>query len=298
MKLLVLSALVLALLAAPAQASQTGVVVSDDGRITARGEIRPDDRFRVGSVTKTFVSTTILQLEAEGRLSLDDPAERYVPGVGAIPLRALLNHTSGLNNHSEDPQVFEGWPLRRWEPRQLVDIGLAMPRKAGFAYSNTNYVILGLVVEAVTRRPLERELERRIIKPLKLRYTSYDEGPRVRGVVRGTAAGEDVTVQDTSWAGAAGSLVSTGRDLARFYGSLDRLLTRKQLKAMRGTGEYGLGLFSVQTPCGRAWGHNGAVPGYLTHAFTRGDRTVVVLVDEQPTDERPAVRRLTRALCA
>ena len=85
-------------------------------------------------------------------------------------------------------------------------------------------MLLGLVVEQVTGRPLARELERRIIRPLHLRETSYDEGPRVRGVVRGIADGTDVTVQDTSWAGAAGALVSSARDLARFYGSLDRLL--------------------------------------------------------------------------
>ncbi len=297
MKLLMLSALALALLAAPAQA-RTGVITADDGRISVRGSIGPDDRFRVGSVTKTFVSTTILQLETERRLSLDDPAEQYVPGTGAIPLRTLLNHTSGLNNHAEDPQVFEGWPLRHFEPRQLVDIGLAMPRKDGFYYSNTNYVILGLVVEAVTGRPLERELERRIIKPLKLKRTTYDEGPRVRGVIGGRAEGMDVTVQDTSWAGASGSLVSTGRDLARFYGSLDRLLGRKQLAAMKASKTYGLGLYPIKTPCGTAWGHNGAVPGYFTNAFTRRKRTVVVLVDRHPVDDKPALRSLVRALCA
>ena len=98
MKLLMLSALALALLAAPAQA-RTGVITADDGRVSVRGSIGPDDRFRVGSVTKTFVSTTILQLETERRLSLDDPAEQYVPGTGAIPLRTLLDHTSGVNNH-------------------------------------------------------------------------------------------------------------------------------------------------------------------------------------------------------
>lgn len=297
MKLLVLSALALALLATPAQA-RTGVITLDDGRITARGDIRPGDRFRVGSTSKTFVSATILQLATEGRLSLEDPAERYVPGTGAIPLRALLNHTSGLNNHSEDPSVFEGWPLRRFEPRQLVDIGLAMPRKDGFYYSNTNYVILGLVIERVTGRPYAKEIERRVIKPLKLRGTAFDEGPRVRGVVRGKAEGVDVTVQDTSWAGASGALVSTGRDLARFYGSLEKLVGRKQYAVMKGTGDYGLGLFPIATPCGRAWGHNGAVPGYSTNAFSRGKRTVVVLVDQHPVAEAPALRKLVRALCA
>lgn len=141
-------------------------------------------------------------------------------------------------------------------------------------------------------------IERRIIKPLRLRDTAFDEGPRVRGVIRGKAEGVDVTVQDPSWAGASGALVSTGRDLARFYGSLERLVGRKQYKVMQGTGDYGLGLFAITTPCGRAWGHNGAVPGYFTNAFTRGDRTVVVLEDQHPVAEAPALRKLVRAPCA
>ena len=119
MKLLTLSALALMLLAGPAQAS-TIVLVDDGHRITSRGDIRPDDRFRVGSVSKTFVATTILQLEAEGRLSLDDPVDRYVPGTRPVALRRLLDHTGGFFNHAEDPRTFEGWPLKHWEPNQLA----------------------------------------------------------------------------------------------------------------------------------------------------------------------------------
>jgi D-alanyl-D-alanine carboxypeptidase len=295
MKLLLSALAALLLLAAPARAKEI-VLVADGHHVSARGDIRPDDRFRVGSVTKTFVAVTVLQLEAEHRLSLDDPIGRYVPGAGAAPLRTLLNHTSGIPNHSEDPRILEGWPLRQWQPAELVAIAQSMPPVTGFHYSNTNYVLLGLAVERVTGRPLAKELERRILRPLRLTRTAYDEGPRVRGVIPGYSGGVDYTVSNTSWAGAAGAVVSTARDLATFYGSLDRLLPRRQYRAMH-TGTYGYGLFPIQTACGEAWGHNGAVPGYYTNAFTRGRRTAVVLVDAYPTDELAAVRKLARALC-
>src|ERR1700754_4596109 len=123
MKLLLLSALALTLFAAPARAST--IVFTDDGHhTTTKGDIRPDDRFRVGSVSKTFVATVVLQLEAEGRLSLDGTADRLAPGAPATPLRALLNHTSGLYNHSEDPRTLDGWPLKQWQPRELIAMSL------------------------------------------------------------------------------------------------------------------------------------------------------------------------------
>src|SRR5690349_10652671 len=125
MKALLLSALALTLLAAPAQAS-TGVFVDDGHRVISRGAIGPDARFRVGSVTKTFTAVVVLQLEAEGRLALDDPIERYVPGAGPAPLRTLLNHTSGIPNHAEDPRILEGAPLRQWRPDELVAIARSM----------------------------------------------------------------------------------------------------------------------------------------------------------------------------
>lgn len=296
MKALLLGALALTLLAAPARAS-TGVLVDDGNRITSRGAIGSDDRFRVGSVTKTFTAVTVLQLEAEHRLSLDDPIERYVPGAGPAKLRALLNHTSRIPNHAEDSRILEGAPLRQWTPAELISIAQTMPPVTGFHYSNTNYVLLGLVVEKVTGHPFPDELERRIIRPLRLTRTSYDEGPRVPGIVPGFAGRLDLSVQNTSWAGAAGALVSTERDLARFYGSLRKLLPRRQYAAMH-TGNYGLGLFWTQLSCGRAWGHNGAVAGYFTNAFTRGARTAVVFVNRYPTDAEPALRRLDAALCS
>jgi D-alanyl-D-alanine carboxypeptidase len=280
--------------------------VLDDGHVSAAGNMRADDRFRAGSATKTFVSAVVLQLVAEGRLSLDEP----VPEAGGMPLRTLLNHTSGVFNHAEDPRVFEGWPHKHWEPRELVAISREhppyFPPGKGFHYSNTNYVVLGLVIERVTGRSLERELKRRLLRPLGLRDTSYDEGPRVRGVAPGYAEGTDVTVQDTSWAGASGSLVSAARDLDRFYRALlsGRVLAPAQLAAMKTldpvAGPYGLGLFKLRVSCGEFWGHDGAVPGYLTQAFTDGERSAVVLVNRQPLEKHQTEavsRAVDDALC-
>ena len=246
---------------------------------------------------------------AEGRLRLDQP----VPEAGGAPLRTLLNHTSGVFNHSEDPRVFEHGLLQRWRPQELVAISRAHPPYFvpgdGFRYSNTNYVILGLLIERVTGNRLERELKRRIIRPLDLHDTTYDEGPRVRGVVPGVAEGQDVTLQDTSWAGASGALVSTARDLGRFNHALlsGRLLAAAQLAAIQTrdavAGAYGLGLFSITTSCGEAWGHNGAVPGYLAHAYASeaGRRRAVVLVNRQPlsAEQEAAVERaIDAAYCS
>ena len=285
-----------------------GAVVLSGDRVYDSGNLRAEQRFRVGSVTKTFVATVTLQLVAEGRLKLDQP----VPEAGGAPLRTLLNHTSGVFNHAEDPKVFEQGFLKQWQPRELIAISRShppyFPPGGGFHYSNTNYVILGELIERTTGRPLERELQRRIIRPLGLRDTSYDEGPRVRGVGPGFGDGQDFTVQNTSWAGASGSLVSTARDLGRFYSALarGRLLAPAQLAAMRTVDQaaqgYGLGLYPVSTPCGTPWGHNGKVPGYYAQAYaTNGRRRVAVLVNLQPLSERQeaAVQRaVVEAYCS
>jgi D-alanyl-D-alanine carboxypeptidase len=318
MKLLVTLALALSVLLAPAananparDLTKTGIrgaVVLSGDRVYDSGNLRASDRFRVGSVTKTFVATVTLQLVAEGRLQLDQP----VPEAGGAPLRTLLNHTSGVFNHAEDPTVYADGFLKRWKPSELIAISRAHPPYfapgAGFHYSNTNYVIVGELIERTTGRSLERELERRIIRPLGLRDTSYDEGPRVRGVAPGYAEGKNFTVQNTSWAGASGSMVSTARDLARFYRALLRgkLLEPEQLAAMKTrdpvAGEYGLGLYTVKTPCGEPWGHNGMVPGYFAQAYASDDgkRRVAVFVNRQPLSERQEAavnRAVVRAYC-
>ena len=181
-----------------------GAVVLSGDRVYDSGDLRASDRFRVGSVTKTFVATVTLQLVAEGRLKLDQP----VPEAGGAPLRTLLNHTSGVFNHAEDPQVFEQGLLKQWQPRELIAISRAHPPYftpgAGFHYSNTNYVMLGAADRARDRaaararaaaahhrpaRPARHELRRGPARPRRrprlrrgpgLHRPEHELGGRVR----------------------------------------------------------------------------------------------------------------------
>ena len=272
--------------------------------------MRAGDRFRVGSVTKTFVATVVLQLVGEGRLGLEDSVERWLPGVvpngAGITVRQLLNHTSGLFAYGGDSDfVMEATrnPLRVWTPREIVAIATAHPPNfapgEAWSYSDTNYFVLGLIVETATGRTLASELGRRIIAPLRLRATSLPSAPRIAGR---HAHGyflqplQDVSVGSPSFDWAAGGLVSNARDLAGFFRALlgGRLVRPELLRLMRTTVAapllgrgyaYGLGLQKVPAPCGALWGHTGASPGYDTHALNgpRGTRQVVVLVNATST---------------
>ncbi|OAH16257.1 serine hydrolase domain-containing protein [Streptomyces jeddahensis] len=255
--------------------------------------IRRADHFRAGSITKTFIATVVLQLAAEHRLSLSDTVDRHLPGLirghgnngRMLTLRALLTHTSGLHDFTADTQGTI--PL---SPLQAVRTALAHPpsTRGGYAYSNTNYVVLGMVIEQVTGRSYAAEAKRRIITPLHLTGTSFPgahtslPSPHGRSY---TAAGTDVTALDPRVAGAAGELVSTLADLGRFYAALlgGRLLPPAELREMLNTrathGRYGMGLYPVRLPCGTTvWGHNGRIAGsYVRTAATRDGRRVLIL---------------------
>ncbi|SER57966.1 D-alanyl-D-alanine carboxypeptidase [Streptomyces sp. yr375] len=253
--------------------------------------ISASDHFRAGSVTKTFLATVVLQLAAEHRLSLSDTVETHLPGVvrgagnhgRALTLRSLLTHTSGLYDFTRDTGGVV--PLT---PLQAVRIALThSPADLGrFAYSNTNYVLLGLVVEQVTGRSYATEAERRIIAPLRLTGTSFPGSrtslPSPHGRAYDTY-GTDVTELDPRVAGAAGELVTTLADLDRFYAALlgGELLPPRLLREMLDTrtahGSYGMGLFPLKLPCGvTVWGHNGQISGsYVRTAATLDGRRVL-----------------------
>lgn len=290
--------------------------VRDRGRAVWRGAsgqadldtgaaARPDGRFRIGSVTKTFVSTVVLQLVAEGRVKLDEPVERYLPGAvrggEGITVRQLLNHTSGLYDYLADPTVYfhdeadlDSWLTKgRWttyQPGQLLDIANRyapnFPPGTQWSYSNTNYVVIGMMIEKITGRTWNQEVERRIIRPLGLDRTTMPAtsttipGRYAHGYLK-RASGErvDVSELNPSVAYAAGAGISTTDDLARFNAALlgGRLLRPAQLKEMMttvpvdedGRYGYGLGLTRQTLPCGDFWGHDGGIAGYAT--FLLGD---------------------------
>ncbi|MET9968125.1 serine hydrolase domain-containing protein [Streptomyces sp. NPDC006356] len=270
-----------------------------------------DDRYRVGSITKTFVATVLLQLEAEGRLSLDDSVEKWLPGAvrgnghdgSRITLRQLLNHTSGIFNYTADPDfgrmyfLKDGFFEHRYDtkkPEELV--ALAMTHKPDFEpgtswnYSNTNFVLAGMVIEKATGRPYGEEVRRRIIVPLHLTATSVPgtrvtvPGPSSRAYSKlaetTTGPTYDVTKINPSIAYAAGEMISNSTDLGRFYTALLRgkLLPREQLAEMtttvpvnEATG-YGLGLMKAELSCGvTVWGHGGGIHGSISEAVTTKD---------------------------
>jgi D-alanyl-D-alanine carboxypeptidase len=288
------------------------------------------DRFRVGSATKTFVATVVLQLVDERKLTLADTVERWLPGLvpngRAITVRQLLNHTSGLFDYAEDSRAFghtlTRLPTRVWTPRELVAIATShaplFAPGARWAYSNTNYFLLGLIVEAATGRPLETELRKRIFVPLRLRGTSFAMRSRIVGTYAhgyepiGGSGLQDVGRISPSLYWAAGAIVSTADDLARFFRELlgGRLLRPELLKAMRTTvavtphQRYGLGLYRNRTPCGFFWGHGGGAPGYSTEALLRqdGGRQFVLLVNRSdeslsPRAQEAHFRALALANC-
>jgi D-alanyl-D-alanine carboxypeptidase len=308
------------------------VRAGDDVRAEARGyadgdrslEMRADERFRVGSVTKTFVAALVLLLVEDGKLRLDDTVESRLPGLipsgEEITVRQLLSHTSGLPDYVEDPRVL-GDPRRRWRPRDLLALALAGPARrsapgGGYAYSSTNYVVLGLLAEAVGDASLGKLLEDRIFEPLDLDQTSFTPGrlsddhvhghraPSHQGVVTGPPV--DTSDEAAWWAWGAGGIVSTAEDMQRFFAALlrGRVIEPARLREMEpfvqaGRQRYGLGLATFPTPCGRAWGHTGNVQGTIAVAWNTRDasRQLVLVVNTYPlsAELEGAVRRLQLA---
>jgi len=297
-----------------------------------KDRMRPSDRFRVGSVTKTFVATLVLQLAGEGRLSLDDTVERWVPGEvpngAAITVRQLLTMTSGIYDYLNDGddtvlrrEVAN--PAVRWAPADLVAIATAhAPRFApatSWSYSNTGYIVLGQIAEKATGQPVGDLLRARVFGPAGLRATTFETGPRIAGRhahgydTLGSKSVRDVSVIDQTWAWTAGAIVSNTDDLARFYRALlgGRMLRPDLLRTMQTTVPmgggappayaYGAGLFTQPMGCGTAWGHNGSTPGYLADVYNSrtGGRQVVVLVNGGegaiPSHAGEAMQRLVAA---
>ena len=280
------------------------VFVSDGDKeyLATGGAGRPtgDQRFRVGSVTKTFTATIVLELVEEGALRLDSTLEDHVPGViprgDEITIRQLLRHRSGLANVTDYSSWLEQ-ALRSPSTRPIDTLRFAGSKPLAFApgskgrYSNTNYIALGLVIEKVTGHSYAQELEQRILEPLALDQT---ELPQTRRLPDLDDAGYNPNVP---WA--AGAIVSNARDLSRFYSALlsGRILSSASLATMKTTvGGAGLGIWPTDLPCGRAWGHAGGILDYLTlvSASEEGDRVAVISL-QGPGYPPPVERAL---LCA
>ncbi|MFF8835886.1 serine hydrolase domain-containing protein [Streptomyces sp. NPDC015130] len=285
------------------------------GDLATGAKVPRDGQVRMGSNTKTFVAVVVLQLVGEGKIALDASVDTYLPGLvrgkgndgRRITVRQLLQHTSGLPEygaHISDDEI----AYRYFEPRDLVDI--ALKNKAEFrpgakwSYSNTNYVLAGLIVQKVTGRPLAEEIDRRIVQHLGLRHTYFPapgdrtiREPHPKGY-RVMPAGEplrEYTEIDPSAGWAAGQMISTNSDLNRFFTALldGGLLRAAQLAQMRTTvpvgdtgAHYGLGLMSRKLSCGGVyWGHGGDIVGYETRGGATDDgHAANVAVTSIPAD--------------
>ena len=307
-----------------------GTTLAATGRsdVRAKTTLRPTDRFAIASVTKTFVATVVLQLVGEGRLHLRDSVERWLPGVvplgRRITIRELLNHTSGISDYFADEQVqarLSAHPRRVIPPRALVARAVSHPLRfepgREFDYSNTNYLLLGLIVERATGSPLAHEVSTRILEPLALTHTTF---PRRNGAppavdVRGyavTPGGFPQPIGGETFGGlwAAAGMVSTVEDVARFFGALlgGTLLRDDELRALKTVRSHyglGIGLFTPRASsgatCTRAWGNVGEVPGHATAVLAsgHGDRVVVVATNgTSPPADRAVIQAAADLFCA
>ncbi|MEU6005390.1 serine hydrolase domain-containing protein [Streptomyces sp. NPDC047453] len=338
----------------------TGVqahLVTPDGRnltatsgvadLTARRPVPSNGYFRIASVTKAFVATVILQLAGDGKLSLNDTVERWLPGVvsgngndgRAITIRQLLQHTSGLHDDYPDHTSAKNFYQHRYDtytPEQTV--GRAMRHRPDFQpgkdwnYSNTGYVLLGMIIQRVTGHPWHQEVQDRIVRPLGLKHTFWPgTSPKLPQPHAETyqrfKPGEppvDVTEQVGSGTNGEAGLVSTTADINRFFRALlgGRLLPPAQLTQMKQTSPVskefeqlmpgvrdGLGLFSRPLSCGGTyWGHEGGDSGWITADGVTADgrRSVTVSLSgvfAQSADdvlhvEQAASKLVDDALCA
>lgn len=290
--------------------------------------MRPGDTYPIGSTTKTFTAVLVMRLVAQGKIKLDAPVSRYLPGLlpygDRITVAELLEHRSGLYDWGTDPKVLApilaGDLGHRWTPEQAVAIMAAHPLQFSpgtkFNYTDSDYIVLGLVVERVGGEPYAEQLNDYILRPLKLAQTSLPTTavplPDVHGYVAPSAYDPKASSVPIDTAGlsptlgwAAGGIRSTVGDVANFFQGLftGRLLPPAQLTEMEDTapdnGQYGLGLMptggdayvwgsytqAINTTCGRAWGHGGHFAGYyeLPISSPDGSRQAVLLVNADPS---------------
>jgi D-alanyl-D-alanine carboxypeptidase len=290
-----------------------GVADVDTGR-----PVTADMRHRVGSITKTFTAAAVLQQVEHGQIGLDTPISRYLPRLvpgargGAITVRMLINHTSGLAEYlpyaypslkafpvlaNTTPQSLDDHRFTRFDARELIEMGVGAPAvgKPGSTpgvYSNTNYLLLGELLEHVTGTTATEYITQNVIERAGLRDTELPTEPYVRGPHSQLYEAwfgmidppRDYSVFDMSWVGPAASLVSTVADLNRFFGMLlaGEIVSRSSLEQMQRTVpvisqegrtiDYGLGLHPMEAPGpGAFWGHGGTVWGGGAMTMTRAD---------------------------
>ncbi|MET0520594.1 MAG: serine hydrolase domain-containing protein [Jiangellaceae bacterium] len=288
--------------------------------VLARQEsMTPAHVLRIGSITKPMVAVLVLKLVERGVLSLEDDVERWLPELlpsgNAITIEQLLSHSSGLADYLDSPRFPADLSQKPMSPRQLVGLGAAelaaFPPGQGAEYSNTGYIVLGMIIERATGRSLASNLQREVFAPVGMDSTGFGHAAAVSKAAHGYESGEDVTDLQLGWVWAAGAAVSNVHDVASFFTQLisGRLVPQHLLARMEDVGApmpevgvsgYGLGLAEVDTQCGTAWGHEGQLPGFVSAAWLnpKTDRQVVVLANGSVDAPALAFQKLiNKALC-
>lgn len=288
-----------------------GVEAHVQGDNLARGNAPVNGQVRIGSITKSFVAVATLQLVAENKVELDKPVNQYVPHVkdSRITVRQVLQHTSGLPDYVIQVGVPKIADIRDryFAPHDLLDAALAQPKRfepgEKYEYSNTNYVVAGLLIQKAGGRPVGEAIDRVIAKAgLKDTYWPAQGEQRIRGRHAQAYALSDLldpkskvvnaTEIETSAAWASGAMVSTPKDVARFYHALlqGKVLNKPQLDEMRRTvtvderSSYGLGLEATKLSCGGVWwGHGGSIHGWASlGGATDGGKNAAVTLTALP----------------
>ncbi|GKU78839.1 D-alanyl-D-alanine carboxypeptidase [Paenibacillus sp. L3-i20] len=282
--------------------------------------IKSNYSFRIGSITKSFTATVILQLVDEKKLSLEDTVEKWLPGLvqgngydgNKITVRDLLQMTSGIANYTTEKFIieYEKTPFRNYSTEELIGAGLAIkpsfaPGEIGkWEYSNTNTALAGEIIRKVTGETYAQQVKERIITPLGLKDTyspgssSHIPGLHARGysIPFGSKDNKlvDFTEINPSWGNAAGDMISSGRDLNTFYSALlgGKLLKSETLQQMLNgvetpIGLYGLGMIGVNLPNGKTfWGHGGNIHGSSSFAggLVGGEHVMAISINAMHAD--------------
>jgi D-alanyl-D-alanine carboxypeptidase len=300
----------------------------------AKTPMKPTDRMPAGSTGKTFAAAMAMQLIKDGKISLDDKIEKYLgketwfarlPNAKDVTIRQLMNHTSGLVRYEfkkEFTDFLTANPYKVWTPEErlayLFDEKPPFEAGRGWDYSDTNYIVLGMIIERVTGKKFYDEAYKRFIKKFKLNDTIAQEGPELKGVVQGYAGannpfgGKDKMIENgrfivnpqLEWTG--GGWASTGEDLARwaktmyegkaFDASLVPVMLDGVPAKLGRDAKYGLGVIIRPTQAGLSYGHSGFFPGYMTDMMYFPEQKIAVAVQVNTSVPQDLGKPLGRVL--
>ena len=300
----------------------------------AKTPMKPNDRMPAGSTGKTFAAAMAMQLIKDGKISLDDKIEKYLgkepwfarlPNAKDVTIRQLMNHTSGIVRYEfkkEFTDFLTANPYKVWTPQDrrayLFDDKPPFEAGKGWDYSDTNYIVLGMIMERVIGKKFYDEAYKRFIKKFKLNDTIAQEGPELKGVVQGYAGannpfgGKDKMIENgkfivnpqLEWTG--GGWASTGEDLARwaklmyegkaFDASLVPVMLEGVPSKLGRDVKYGLGVIIRPTQAGTAYGHSGFFPGYMTDMMYFPEQKIAIAVQVNTSVPQDLGKPLGRVL--